>query len=180
MGVRRVGLTNCRSLVRISGAGIDGVILDSYADVWTLLRAAAAADGHTRAAQRVSGALADKLPAPAHAILEYVMRDPAHRVGVDEVARSVGISRTALHNRLRRAKLPSAGALIGWTRLLLAAAALEDHRRSVEETALAIGYYSGTALANMLRRYTGLRICDVRKNGLSLVLDAFLKHLRPC
>jgi transcriptional regulator GlxA family with amidase domain len=73
--------------------------------------------------------------------------------------------RRTLAYRLQRAGSPSAAALISWSRLLVAAEMLVDERRSVEATALALGFASGSALRGMLQRYAYVTPRELRARG---------------
>ncbi|HVE77752.1 MAG TPA: helix-turn-helix domain-containing protein [Gemmatimonadaceae bacterium] len=77
-------------------------------------------------------------------------------------------------NRLVDAGCPPPSEIIGWARLLVAAHFIEDPMRRVDRVAVDLDFPSGSALRNMLKRYTGLQPREVReKGGMRCVLEAF-------
>lgn len=98
-----------------------------------------------------------------------------HSATPAELAVAVGLSPRQLRRRLASEAAPPPGALLSWCRLMLVAYRLRSPDRSVEQVALASGFDSGAAVHNMLRRYTSLRVSDLRSHG-DLVLVA--EHLR--
>jgi AraC-like DNA-binding protein len=118
------------------------------------------------------------LPATVRPIVEHCVLRARTPLTVAGVARALGVHRKTLVNKLRRAGFPGPRAIIGWSRLLLAAHALEDPGRPVERIALDLEFASATAMCNMLRRYTGLRPREVRENGgVACVLHLFTRAL---
>lgn len=81
---------------------------------------------------------------------------------VATAARALGVPVRTLAARHRAAGTLAPGTVISWCRLILAVRMLEDPRRSVEQVAHALGFGDGPGLRNMLRRYTGLRVSEVR------------------
>jgi AraC-like DNA-binding protein len=64
--------------------------------------------------------------------------------------------------------------MLGWARLVHAAADLEYGAGSVEEIGIRLGFGSATALRNMLRRYVGVRPSELRRaDGSDLVINRF-------
>src|SRR5262249_55533289 len=98
-------------------------------------------------------------------IVDYCLDHSGQSLNVRDVAAALGIDRRTIVRRLTEARLPGPRELIGWCRLLLVARLLDDPARSIEQTALALDFASAAAMRNMLYRYTGLRVNEVRENG---------------
>jgi AraC-like DNA-binding protein len=93
---------------------------------------------------------------------------------VEAVARTLGVTRKTLVNRLARAGMPGPSAMLAWCRLLLAAVALEDEGRSVKSIALTLDFASAGAHRSMMKRYTGQQPNEIRASGgLAVVVAAF-------
>jgi AraC-like DNA-binding protein len=92
-----------------------------------------------------------------------------------DLACRAGLTRPHLSVRLRTVGLPSAGHLLVWARLLLAARWLEDPGRSAESVSRQLDYSSGAAFRRALRNYVDATPTEVRDGGgLSFALDRFV------
>lgn len=159
-------------------AGVSQLVFQGVDDFKTSLRSAidAALD------QVSAGALATEIepliPSTIVPFLRYCLEHSRRNITVEEVAAAMGVHRKTLVDRLKAARLPSPRAMIGWSRLLMAARLLEDPGRTIEQVALKLDFPSGTALRNMFKRYTGLRTTEVRENGgVRCLLHAFKREL---
>jgi AraC-like DNA-binding protein len=163
----------------LTKAGVDDVLVREYDDVGTLLRGVLASARGRRTASEVLPMITPHVAPEVVPIIACCLEMAGRATSVEAVARRLGVHRKTLVNRMSVAGLPTPSAVIAWCRLLLAARLLEDPGRSVEHVALALEFGSGTALRNMLRRYTRLRPADVRAGGgLPRVLHLFLQALR--
>lgn len=159
-------------------AGADALVLRGIDDMRSAFRRALLKSTSARAAAEALTALSAIVPKTAEPLLAYCLTQSDHPLTVDQVARDLGVHRKTLCNRAVAAGLPTPSSLISWCRLLHAAKLLDDSSRSVERTALILGFGSGTALRNMLRRYTGLRPRELRRcGGHSAVLDLLRNRL---
>jgi AraC-like DNA-binding protein len=163
-----------REIVALAKAGADEVILragdDHVAAAWSRLLVSV----RRRAANEVLEAMHTLLPPEVEPIASYCLERAPAGPSVAEVAAAFHIHRKTLANRMAAAGLPPPACLISWCRLLLAARLLEDPGRAVERVALELGFGSGAALRNMLRRYTGLRPSELREHGgMRCLLDRF-------
>jgi transcriptional regulator GlxA family with amidase domain len=114
----------------------------------------------------------------ARAAFSYVVRHANRPVSVAEVAAALNVNRKTLRNRLTRAGFPAPSTVIAWCRLLRAAQALEDPRRTVCSVATALGFGSPAALRNLFRRHAGRRAAEVRASGgTAWLLDRFAARL---
>ena len=159
-------------------AGVSQLVFQGVDDFKTSLRSAidAALD------QVSAGALAEEIepliPSTIVPFLRYCLEHSRRNITVEEVAAAMGVHRKTLVDRLKAARLPSPRAMLGWSRLLMAARLLEDPGRTIEQVALKLDFPSGTALRNMFKRYTGLRTTEVRENGgVRCLLHAFKREL---
>lgn len=162
----------------LTKAGVDDVLVREYDDVDELLRGVLASARGRRTASEVLPLVAPLVPSDVLPIIACSLELAGRATSVETIARRLGVHRKTLVNRVAVAGLPTPSALIAWCRLLLAARLLEDPGRSVEQVALALDFGSGTALRNMLRRYTRLRPADIRAcGGMRRVLELFLQAL---
>lgn len=163
----------------LTKAGVDDVLVRDYDDVGDLLRGVLASAAGRRTASEVLPMVAPHVPAEVLPIIACSLEHAGRAASIEDIARQLGVHRKTLVNRMAVAGLPTPSAVLAWSRLLLAARLLEDPGRSVEHVAHALEFGSGTALRNMLRRYTRLRPADVRtRGGLRCVLELFLQALR--
>jgi AraC-like DNA-binding protein len=160
-------------------AGADELVLRGIDDMRSAFRRVLLHSASARAASEALTALSEILPRTAEPLLAYCLTQADRPLTVDRMARDLGVHRKTLCNRAIAAGLPTPSSLISWCRLLHAAKLLDDSGRSVERAALSLGFGSGTALRNMLRRYTGLRPRELRRHGGHRAVLALLqKRLR--
>jgi transcriptional regulator GlxA family with amidase domain len=90
------------------------------------------------------------------------------------------VNRRTLHSRLRAAGLPAPEQVIGWTRLLLAAALLEASDGSVASIAARLGFSSESALRGMLVRYARFTTRELRRgDGVGRLFSVFREATSP-
>ncbi|MDQ3811804.1 MAG: helix-turn-helix domain-containing protein [Chloroflexota bacterium] len=152
-------------ILALARAGVNELAFRGTDDVRLALTAALTSAEHQSTAELVLRELAPAVPASVRPLVAYCLEHAGTRLSVARVAAEFGVHRKTLVNRLDQAGLPTPIALIGWCRLLVAARLLDDPGRSVEQVALSLDFPSGTALRNMLKRYTGLNAREVRENG---------------
>jgi AraC-like DNA-binding protein len=177
----RVAPSDSRSLLPLTRAGVDEVILRGFDDSAMALRSALVAALGTSTLAHAVEELRRIVPDDMMPTVEYCLGRASHAPTVEEVAAALGVHRKTLASRAAGAGLPSPRALIAWGRLLVAARMLEDPRRSVEDVARALEFSAAAELRNMFRRYTELRPLQVRtEGGMELVLDmlkaAIVRH----
>jgi len=136
-------------------AGADEVVLRGSDDMRVAFRRVLLQAASARAASEALTLLRKVVPRAGESVLAYCLAQADRPLTVDEMARDLGVHRKTLCNRAAAAGLPSPSTLISWCRLFHAARLLGESGASVERTALVLGFGSGTALRNMLRRYTG-------------------------
>jgi AraC-like DNA-binding protein len=123
----------------------------------------------------VARALGGVLPRPELAVVRTSL-EVTHRCwSADRVARSFGLSRPVLSDRLKKEGLPSIGHLMVWARLLLAGQWLTDPGRSGESVSRQLEYANGSAFRRALRNYVSVTPTTLAEGrGLSTVLEAFV------
>ncbi|HEU0012814.1 MAG TPA: helix-turn-helix domain-containing protein [Longimicrobium sp.] len=128
------------------------------------------------AMERVVEALAATIPAAVHRWLGPVLLSADGAATVPELARAALCSPRTLRRALRGAGLPPPEELLAWRRLLHAARLLDDGR-SADSVARALDYSTGSALRKSLKRHTGLRPGELRRQGgFGAVATLFLRR----
>jgi transcriptional regulator GlxA family with amidase domain len=164
--------------VELVRAGANELVRSGFDDVGVVLRAALTSAHVSCTAQLVRCEVAQLIPARVSDIVDYCLDNGGHSLNVAQLARALGIDRRTIVRRLTEARLPGPQEMIGWCRVLLAARLLDDPARSIEHIALALDFPSAGAMRNMVHRYTGLRINEVRENGgFHCVIHLFKKAL---
>ncbi len=101
------------------------------------------------------------IPPRAHPIITYCTMNAQLRPTVSVAAAALRVSERSLYRLLRNLALPTPEATIGWCRLFVAAqmAALGEPIQHIADT---LGFCSGSAFHDMLRRYSGLTSAALR------------------
>jgi AraC-like DNA-binding protein len=166
------------AVLEYAKAGVSQLVFQGVDDVKSSLRTAMEAALDQMSAATLSIELESCIPATIGPFLRYCLEHARRDITVEEVAAAMGVHRKTLVDRLNAAHLPSPRAMIGWCRLLIAARALDDQGRTVEQVALKLDFPSGAALRNMFKRYTGLRTTEVRENGgVRCLVHAFRREV---
>lgn len=168
-----------RHAVTLARAGADDVLVRNCGDVHRVLDEAVARAGAERLVLEGITALTPYVAPTIRPAVALCLRRARSAVTVESIARELGIHRRTLVSHFAAAHLPSPSTFVSWCRILHAAHLLMDTGRSVEATALMLDFGSGTALRNMLRRYTGLTPSQVRAHGghryvLELLLECIM------
>jgi methylphosphotriester-DNA--protein-cysteine methyltransferase len=112
-----------------------------------------------------------------------MLAHPERVTTVPALATELGVHRKTLFNWCERAEFLPPAELLAWVRLALVAYHLESTGCTVEKIAIELAYPSDTTLRNTIKRYTGLRASEIRKNGgITRVIDALqhrLRRIRP-
>lgn len=177
----------CDASVRCGGdavalvrAGVREIVLRGIDDGALALRDAVIAASHATAADRVMTALRDIVHPRVWPLLEHCLMFGRRPLTVGDVADALGVHRKTLVNRCAVSNLPSPVIVVGWCRLFLVAALLEQKAYTIEHIAEELEYSSSTALRNMIRRYLGVTATEVRAlGGLAFVLERFARRVAP-
>lgn len=158
-------------LARMGGLGVDGVVLAGRPPWASGIRRAVERALSSASGTEVSRALADACPARAARAVGWAVEHAVEAPDVAHFAHALGHTSRSLAALLRRAGLPSPAKVLLWGRLLHAGALLGRDGRTVEDTALRLGYASASGLARAMKRETGRCPGEVASGGgLRLVL----------
>jgi len=141
-------------------------------------RVAAALDAHLERGEMetVVEELAGVVPPAVQRWLAPVLLSPGEGATVPELARAARCSPRTLRRTLHGAGLPTAEELLAWRRLLHACRLLDDGR-SADSVARAMDFSTGSALRKSLKRLTGLRPGELRRQGaFSAAAALFLRR----
>ncbi|MGE0443539.1 MAG: helix-turn-helix domain-containing protein [Gemmatimonadales bacterium] len=115
--------------------------------------------------QLTDQALHRRVPSAFIPLVRFCLDHAAQMPAADIIASSMGLSPRALSTQLRRAGLPPLGALVSWSRVLVAAYRLEKSTAAVGDVALSLGFPSGAALGRVLKRCTNESPVALREPG---------------
>ena len=136
-------------------AVLDRVQLHQHPELFALLRAQA-----ERALERVAVGLG-----PADQVKRYLLaRPPARIPDISTAARDLGLSARSLRRRLAAAET-SYRSLVRATLEASAGHMLRDPRRSIQETAGALGFSNVGAFHRAFKRWTGMTPAQYRERG---------------
>lgn len=156
--------------------GVRDVVCTSEGDAAARVAAAVEANLNRGALEAVVRALGERGPPSVHRWLAPVLLSAAGVASVPELARAALCSTRTLRRSLDAAGLPPPEELLAWRRLLHAARLLDDGR-SADSTARALGFSTGSALRKCLKRLTGLRPGELRRQGgLAAAAAIFLRR----
>ena len=163
-------------LFHLGRAGISHRIRWGVEDLDRELPRAVARAGERSATALVGRALRPYLPRRELQAVRLAMEGVHLRWSAEEFAKQVGLSRPFLSERLKACRLPSAGHLLVWARLLHAGFWLEEPGRTGESVSRQLEYSSGAAFRRALKLYTEATPTEViLGGGLSFVLERFLR-----
>ena len=171
-------LTRLEDAFRIAQLGASFFVDVSDPDhVGSLMQAVTAAQIRTG----VSAILAHihhDLPAPVSRFIRYALARGRCHTTVDEIAVAAGLERRTLLRQLRKLNFPSPAVLLNWGIILRIAHLLENRDRGIESLASGLGFTSGSAIHNLIKRRLGLTVMDLRRAGpLNYAASAFEKLL---
>jgi AraC-like DNA-binding protein len=178
IGYCRVDEDSSRHIMAATGAGVNAVALRDAVDIGAMLEGLLEQAEVDTAFTDAMKTLGTRVPPIVRQVLDHCIRHSLDVPSVTQLGQALGVSRRTLGHRLSRAGAPTAGALISWSRLFVAMELLVDEGRSVDQTALALGFTSGSALRGMLQRYTGLTPRQLRdRGGLNHLVELFTNQL---
>jgi AraC-like DNA-binding protein len=167
-----------RDMLEAAHAGATEVVIANFDDIGVMLSQRLASAQGTALARQIMSRVAGLVPESVALLLDYFFRHGRSAPSVTAVAAALGLHRKTLAQHCARAKLPTPSALSCWARLILTAQRLEDPGRTTERAALEVGFPSGSAFRNMLKRYTGLSPSQLREQGGSVcVIEMFAARL---
>ena len=178
IGYCRAGAERSPDVLAFATAGVHEILFKGVDDTPAAARTVLRAARQTSAGETVFAAIGDQLPAALHPLIRTCLLSPKETHSVEAVAAALSVHRKTLVNHCAQAGFPPPGWLLGWCRLLLAAHYLGATDWTVEMIARELGFSTGAALRNMLKRYTELCPLDAREGGgLALMRTHFLRAL---
>lgn len=165
-------------LYRFGGLGVNSVVLARRPPWASGIRNAIERALASSRGDRVGNALKGRVEPEASAAVAWAVEHAERTPGVEEFAAAQGRSTRELAQILRTNGLPSPGRLLVWGRLLRAGAYLGRDGRTVEDTALSLGYSTASALARAMKKETGNTPSDVARRGGLPFVHAKLFHAR--
>jgi AraC-like DNA-binding protein len=155
------GSATSADILAMARAGVHDLVRTGFDDVGFALGTALASG----AADTIRAELEQLVPPAAWPFVSWCLTRTQAPISIRAAAEALGLDRRTLSRRLDRAGLPHPRRIAGWCRVIAAARLLDEPIYTLERVALLLDFPSGTALRNMLRRYTGLRPSEIRENG---------------
>jgi AraC-like DNA-binding protein len=160
--------------VELARAGVHELVFSGVDDVGIALRNVLLSAEQSSAAERALAALRPLFASEVIPLIQHCLVYGKRPLRVEEVSRALGVHRKTLVNWCARAGLPAPERVIGWCRLCLVGALLEDTGYTVERIASLLDYASSTALRNTVQRYLGITATELRsRGGLAYVVSQF-------
>jgi AraC-like DNA-binding protein len=166
------------AILDLAKSGVTGLLMQGVDDAGHAIRVAVRSAQRGAVTRRVFSEIAPHMSPRLQPLLLYAIsrtEDPS----VEDAAHSLGVDRKTLGNWMRAHGDLSPREFINWIRVAIGVGLLEDSGRSAEQIALELGFASGTAFRNMLRRYTGVTTSGARaRDRLTDVLETLSARLR--
>ena len=170
--------TSSGDILAMARAGVHDLVRAGFDDVGFALGAALASATASCAVSAARDELENLVTADAWPFVSYCLTRAHGPISITAAADALGLDRRTLVRRLERAGLPSPRRIAGWCRVVAAARLLDEPIYTLEQAALRLEFPSGTALRNMLLRYTGLKPRELRENGgVHCVMHLFRREL---
>jgi len=111
--------------------------------------------------------------------LYQIFKGMGRNLSVDDLARSLGITRKTLAARLRERGWPTPKALITWCQVLVAMRLIECTKASLDAVARQVGLSSAGALRTSMRRLIGVTPRLAKSFPWSVAFKRFLHAVEP-
>jgi len=168
-------------ILAMARAGVHDLVRAGFDDVSGALRTVLASATAACAAAAVRDELERVIPSEAWLFVSYCLARANAPISIRSAADALALNRRTLVRRLERAGLPGPRRIAGWCRVIVAVRLLDEPIYTLEQVALRLDFPSGTALRNMLIRYTGLGPRELRENGgVRCALHLFKRELGAC
>ena len=159
------GRATSGDILAMARAGVHDLVRTGFDDVGFALGTALASATATCATATARDELENLVSADAWPFVSFCLTRAQAPISICAAAEALGLDRRTLVRRLERANLPPPRRIAGWCRVIAAVRLLDEPVYTLEQAALRLDFPSGTALRNMLLRYTGLRPREIRENG---------------
>lgn len=153
-----------KDLLSLGAAGASRLILRDLDDDPVQLRNIARDAGKLRVEQQLSAFASNLAPSLVNSIVDTCLREGPGVTTAASIASVLGVTRRTLSKRLCQLGVPGVSSVISKTRVLLAVGLLLRGHRP-EDVAFRLGFSSASALRNMVRRYTQLRLSELASQG---------------
>ena len=161
-------------LLEIARAGVQEIVRQDSDEGRLAFARIMAAATQRGSVPLIVGALKGFIPLRFIPLFEFALEHANEHLDRDEVAAVFGVARRTLQDRLMAAELPPPRRLLMWSRLLVAAALLDQPGHILDSVAAQLGFTDGTNLGNIFRRYAGRGANELRANGaLDSMIFAF-------
>lgn len=161
------------AILDFARAGVHELVIEGVDDGGIALRRALETAAKRATADRLVEQVGALVPRSFLPVVRHCLTHIGDVASVADLAHAFGVSRQALTERARRAGLPAPREIVAWCRLLLAARLLAGGGETVDAVAIQLHFPSANGLRNALRRYAGLTVEDIRRQGVAPVLTAF-------
>ncbi len=152
-------------ILAMARAGVHDLVRSGFDDVGFALGSALASATAACATESARHELERLVPSDAWPFVSYCLTRAQAPISIRAAADVLGLDRRTLVRRLERAGLPQPRRIAGWCRVIAGVRLLDEPIYTLEQVALRLDFPSGTALRNMLLRYTGLKPREIRENG---------------
>lgn len=168
----------CGAVLAAAAQGLDGFFFPEIEDVLSVLDFLEEGGAEEWALRALDAEVGGELPVGLRQVLERCIRHARDGLTVRQLARELHVNQRTVLKRLEPSGM-TAGALIAWGKVLVAARLLEKGGTTIEQIALYLGLSSGAALHAMLKRYAAMSARDVRRPGGSTqVLHAIVVTIK--
>jgi AraC-like DNA-binding protein len=172
------GQASSGDILAMARAGVHDLVRIGFDDVGFALGAALASATASCATETARTELESLVPSDAWPFVSYCLTRANAPISVRSAADVLGLDRRTLVRRLERVGMPQPRRIAGWCRVIAAVRLLDEPIYTLEQAALRLDFPSGTALRNMLLRYTGLRPREIRENGgVRCVIHLFKREI---
>lgn len=129
--------------------------------------------------RRIEERLPVWVPEEARTLLRAAAETVVDGGGRDELAGIFGVYERTVATKCTELGLPPPRRLLGWVRVLLALAMLEEPRRTVINVALACGYTDNTSLKRAVENFSGTpELASIRDMTFAAAFERFSDELR--
>ena len=165
-------------ILAMARAGVHDLVRKGFDDVGFALGTALASATASCATETARTELESLVSVDAWPFVSYCLTRAHTPISIHAAAEALGLDRRTLVRRFERAGLPQPRRIAGWCRVIAAVRLLDEPIYTLEQAALRLDFPSGTALRNLLLRYTGLRPREIRENGgVRCVIHLFKREL---
>ena len=152
-------------LVRLGRLGVDGVVLARRPPWASGIRRAVEGALAAAGARAVARSLRGRYPDAAVDAVAWAVEHASEGPPVPRLAAALGHTPRSLAALLRASGLPTPTRVLLWGRLLQAGALLARDARTVEDTALHLGYATASSFGRAMKTETGYTPGEVAERG---------------